>query len=155
MISMQTKSNFYPDQWPIAWMARAERQHTRNATLALSPLGIHQREFRLLAFLSAHAGLTINELVELAVLERPTVSKMLVRFESQGWVSRRPCIEDRRCFTLHLTSKGQDLFNKAAPIIETLFRQYQSNMSKEEQMTLISSTRKFFERVRDAKINQA
>ena len=87
---------FNPADWPIAWMARAERQHARNATALLAPLGLHHREFRLMAILANSQGLTVGELAEQAVLERPTVSKMIDRLaaEGDGAARRRPQAHD-------------------------------------------------------------
>ncbi len=141
---------FDPSQWPIAWMARAERQHARNATLALAPLGLHHREFRLLAFLSGSEGLTVGELAEMAVLERPTVSKMLDRLQAQGWVVRQPDAADRRRSELHLTESGQALLAQATPVVEALFRRYQEGQDTQAHAEFVAAVKAFFERVRDA-----
>lgn len=141
---------FDPSQWPIAWMARAERQHARNATLALTPLGLHHREFRLLAFLSGSEGLTVGELAELAVLERPTVSKMLDRLQAQGWVVRQADAADRRRSELHLTDSGQALLAMATPVVEALFRRYQEGQDTQAHAEFVAAVKAFFERVRDA-----
>lgn len=141
---------FDPSQWPIAWMARAERQHARNATLALTPLGLHHREFRLLAFLSGSEGLTVGELADLAVLERPTVSKMLDRLQAQGWVVRQPDAADRRRSELHLTESGQALLQEATPRVQALLHRYQEGLDAQAQVEFVAAVKAFFERVRDA-----
>jgi DNA-binding MarR family transcriptional regulator len=144
-------STFDPSDWPIAWMARAERQHARNATQLLAPLGIHHREFRLLALLGAGEGLPIGELAERAVLERPTVSKMVDRLEAVGLIARGAHEVDRRCSPLVLTDTGRAKLAAAAPIVEALFQRYQAGIPPADHRRFMRELKDFFERVRAAR----
>ena len=141
---------FDPSDWPIAWMARTERQHVRNATTLLAPHGLHHREFRLLALLGVNPSSSINELAELAVLERPTVSKMLDRLQAQGWVRRVDDLDDRRRWTLALTEAGQAKLKRAAPVVEGLFRRYQAGVAARAQAEFLRAVRDFHRRVQEA-----
>lgn len=142
---------FNPADWPIAWMARAERQHARNATTLLAPLGLHHREFRLMAILANSRGLTVGELAELAVLERPTVSKMVDRLAAEGWVLRVDHPLDRRRTPLALTAEGQARLEAAIPIVETLFSRYQRDVPLEEQKRFVREVQDFYLRVHAAR----
>lgn len=145
-----TRPLFNPADWPIAWMARAERQHARNATALLAPLGIHHREFRLLALLGHAEQPTVGELAELAVLERPTVSKMLDRLEAEGWVRRGRSAQDGRHAKLALTAAGRAKLRTAAPIVEDLFRRYQQGTPADEQARFVCQLQDFYRRVQHA-----
>ena len=148
------KSNppmFDPGDWPIAWMARAERQHARNATALLVPLGLHHREFRLLAFLAQVDGLSIGELAERAVLERPTVSKMVDRLVIEGWVTRGEHAQDRRRSPLALTAAGHAKFAAAVPVVEGLLRRYQQDMAPDAHGHFLHELKDFCQRVHEAR----
>jgi MarR family transcriptional regulator, organic hydroperoxide resistance regulator len=133
-------------------MARAERQHARNATALLAPHGLHHREFRLLALLGVNPTCSINELADLAVLERPAVSKMLDRLQEQGWVRRVEDPADRRRWTLALTPAGQAKLDVAVPVVEGLFQRYQAGMSARAQAETLRVVRDFHRRVQAAAI---
>lgn len=142
---------FDPSDWPIAWMARAERQHARNATMLLAPLGMHHREFRVLALLAKVDAMPISELAEMAVLERPTVSKMIDRLQAEGWVERGEHAYDRRSSPLALTPIGRAKVNAAAPIVEGLLREYQHGMSPSERDHFMAILKAFYQRVQEAR----
>lgn len=142
---------FNPADWPIAWMARAERQHARNATALLAPLGLHHREFRLMAILANSQGLTVGELAEQAVLERPTVSKMIDRLAAEGWVRRVEHPIDRRRTPLALTAEGQARLDAAVPIVEGLFSRYQQGIAADEQQRFVREVQDFYLRVHAAR----
>jgi MarR family transcriptional regulator, organic hydroperoxide resistance regulator len=144
-----TPAPFQPDEWPIAWMARIERQHARNSTAALAHLGIHHREFRVMAFLGNSPGVSVGELAELAVLERPTVSKMVDRLAAEGWVERGTSAQDGRRAPLTLTPSGRDILNAAGPIIENLFRRYQVGMGPEQTRRFVGELQWFFQAVQN------
>lgn len=141
---------FDPADWPIAWMARAERQHARNATALLAAHGLHHREFRLLALLGVNPSCSINQLAEHAVLERPTVSKMLDRLQAEGWVRRIDDPDDRRRWTLALTDAGQAKLELTAPIVEGLFQRYQAGVPAQARAELLRAVRDFHRRVQEA-----
>ena len=153
MRSKKSKSAmpFDPSDWPIAWMARAERQHARNATLLLAPLGMHHREFRVLALLAKVDSIPISELAEMAVLERPTVSKMIDRLQAEGWVERGQHASDRRSSPLTLTAIGRAKVDAATPIVEGLLREYQHGMSATDRQHFMAVLKEFYERVQLAR----
>ncbi len=140
---------FRPDEWPIAWMARIERQHTRNSNAVLAPLGLHHREFRVLAFLGSKPDVSVGELAELAVLERPTVSKMVDRLVEEGWVERGTHAQDARRAPLQLTEAGRAKLNAAGPLVESLFRRYQAGMQPEQTRRFVHELKSFFQAVQN------
>jgi DNA-binding MarR family transcriptional regulator len=139
---------FDPARWPIAWMARAERQHARNATALLAPLGLHHREFRLLAFLGDGKAVGIGELAERAVLERTTLSKLFDRLEAEGWVERVASAGDRRRLPVRLTPSGRAKLEQATPIVEALFQRYQAGRPADEIARFSAELQDFYHRVR-------
>lgn len=144
---MSSTATFDPSDWPIAWMARAERLHARNATALLQPHGIHHREFRLLAFLASGGPCSVVELAEMAVLERPTVSKMLDRLEREGWVRRTDVADDARRWRLMLTPAGRAKFATTAPLVRSLFERYQKGVLLRDQRRFVREVRDFYRRV--------
>jgi DNA-binding MarR family transcriptional regulator len=143
------RAAFDPADWPVAWMARAERQHARNATALLAPHGLHHREFRLLAFLGRRDGMSVGDLAEAAVLERPTVSKMVTRLEAEGWIARSRHDADLRRAPLSLTDAGRAKLAAAVPVVEDLFRRYQAGIGLDERQRFLGEVRNFYSRVRE------
>lgn len=141
---------FDPDAWPIAWMARAERQHARNSTALLKPLGLHHREFRVLAIIGRKPGVSVGVLADAAVLERPTLSKLLDRLEASGLVARGEHAADRRRAPLTLTEEGRAMLKAATPLVEGLFSRYCAQMSADQHLRFVEEVRGFFQAVRDA-----
>jgi DNA-binding MarR family transcriptional regulator len=116
---------------------------------------MHHREFRLMAILANSHGLTIGELAEQSVLERPTVSKMVDRLAAEGWVRRDEHPLDRRRSPLVLTQEGQSRLDAAIPIVEALFARYQQGVPDLEQQDFVQRVRSFYQRVHAARPQDA
>ena len=93
----------------------------------------------------------ISELAEMAVLERPTVSKMIDRLQAEGWVERVEHAYDRRSSPLALTAIGRAKVDAAAPIVEGLLREYQHGMSPTERDHFMAVLKAFYQRVQQAR----
>lgn len=102
-----------------------------------------------MAFLGNAPGVSVGELAELAVLERPTVSKMVDRLAAEGWVERGTSAQDGRRAPLTLTPSGRDILNAAGPIIENLFRRYQVGMGPEQTRRFVGELQWFFQAVQN------
>jgi len=58
-------------------------------------------------------GVRQGELVEALGMEPPSLVPLLDQLERAELLERRPCAEDKRAKTLHLTDKGRDLAAQA------------------------------------------
>lgn len=77
--------------------------------------GISATEWRVLAALSAHDGIAMNELADLVLFKQPTLTKAIDRMERAELVERRTPATDRRRTLVHLTERGR---RAAAPLLQ-------------------------------------
>jgi MarR family transcriptional regulator, organic hydroperoxide resistance regulator len=85
-------------------------------------IGITYPQYVSLIALNEQDGQTVSELGEKLFLESSTLTPMLKRLESTGYVTRRRDAEDERQVRINITDAGRAVFEDAfctrAPIIE-------------------------------------
>lgn len=123
--------------WPMAHFVQMERMHQRNATRILEPWGLPHREWRILALLSEHGAIGINQIAEQAGIERTTASKMLDRLEAKGLLARVTSEDDQRTTPVTLTAQGKRVLAATIPRIQSLFEQYRRGMAAGDYATLM------------------
>lgn len=77
--------------------------------------GLTPPEWRVIAVLAQHPGLTAAGVVARTAMDKVAVSRAVARLLRQGRLSRRRSTEDRRCTSLELTRAGQALYRDVAP----------------------------------------
>lgn len=60
-------------------------------------------------------GLTFKEIGEKTLITKGTLTGVIDRLESKGFVRRVPCSDDRRCTRVSLTAKGNRVFENEFP----------------------------------------
>jgi MarR family transcriptional regulator, organic hydroperoxide resistance regulator len=73
--------------------------------------GINVTRWRILAVLAMGDGITINEIIDRAMVQQSALSRALMRMEKENYVRRVMRREDARCVEVYLTDKGRALFN--------------------------------------------
>src|SRR5450755_1777069 len=73
--------------------------------------GINVTRWRILAVLAMGDGITINEIIDRAMVQQSALSRALMRMEKEKYVRRVLRREDARCVEVYLTDKGRALFN--------------------------------------------
>jgi MarR family transcriptional regulator, organic hydroperoxide resistance regulator len=97
---------------------RAAAAHVERAlSRALDPFGLTSAQFELLVVIDRHAGsgAGCSELGRQLAAPGPDVTRMLDRLDTAGLVARSRDSQDRRVVHTHLTEKGRDLLELAAP----------------------------------------
>lgn len=82
----------------------------------LDPLGLTYPQYLVLSALSAETGQTVGQLGTALRLESNTLTPLLKRMETAGWLTRRRNPGDERQVHLALTPAGQDLAARAAGV---------------------------------------
>jgi MarR family transcriptional regulator, organic hydroperoxide resistance regulator len=72
--------------------------------------GINVTRWRILAVLAMGDGITINEIIDRAMVQQSALSRALMRMEKENYVRRVLRREDARCVEVYLTDKGRTLF---------------------------------------------
>jgi DNA-binding MarR family transcriptional regulator len=88
--------------------------------------GLSATEWRVLAALSEHDGVTMTELAELVLFKQPTLTKAIDRMERTQLVQRRTPDEDRRRTLVFLTERGRRV---VAPLMQRA-RQHDNTVAR-------------------------
>ena len=123
--------------WPMAHFVQIERLHQRNASRLLDAYGLPHREWRILALLSEHGALGINQIADGAAAERSTTSKMIARLTARGLIERSTSSVDARASRVSLTRAGQRLLAETIPVVQGLLESYQRGMSASDYAALM------------------
>ncbi len=81
----------------------------------LRAIGISASQWRVLSVLRSHGTLTIGRIAEHALMEQPTVSRVVDQLELDGLVVRRIADADSRRIEVRLTAKGVAAFVDILP----------------------------------------
>ena len=115
-------------------IANACHMHRKKAGEFLAPLNLHVGQEMLLLQLWNNDGLMQSELVQLMGVEPATVSRIIDRMASSGWVERRKDSEDRRVSRVYLTPDGCALQQPVRAAWQRLEEISMANFSIEERV---------------------
>ena len=96
-------------------LRKASRAVTRFYDRALEPTGLRITQFSILAALRVTGPISINELADVLVMDRTTLSRNVDLLEEQGLTSRRPSSVDARVREVELTERGGRELDGAYP----------------------------------------
>ena len=125
--------------WFYHWRAWLDAKDLLAA--ALAPLGLHPREFWLLA-LVRQRSCRQRDLAESCGLDPSAVVGLLNRLEARGWLRRRPDPRDRRAHRISLTPAGAALWRHAEPLARSAEARQMAKLSITERKQLIALLRK-------------
>jgi len=97
------------------------RAMTRMYGPLLAELGITYPQYLTMLILWENDHVEVNRITELLHMDTGTVSPMLKRLETGGFIIRERSKEDERKVIISLTKKGTDLKARAAGVPEELF----------------------------------
>lgn len=78
------------------WLYMTSRAFERAMNEQLAPQGVTYRQCQVLGWLALAGPMSPSELAERMSIEPPTLVGILDRMESQGWIGRQACTDDRR-----------------------------------------------------------
>ncbi len=76
---------------------------------------VNPSQWRVLSILRAYGTLNVGKLVELTLMEQPTVSRVVAQLEQEGRVERRWSSVDSRVAELTLTAAGAEALEAIIP----------------------------------------
>lgn len=115
---------------------RVSKTHRQLTAQALQKLGLHVGQEQTLFQLWEEDGLTQSQLAEAACVDISTISKMMERMESAGWVQRRQDAEDARISRVYLTERGRALREPVERLWSTLEARLVQGLTVTEQALL-------------------
>ncbi len=117
---------------------RITNQLTRRIRSRLRKSGINITRWRVLAVLRAYGEMSLGRIVELTVMEQPSVSRVVTQLEREGLVKRKVSTEDSRVVHVSLTRAGDKAFQTIYPTAERHQAGALSGFSRKEINTLKS-----------------
>jgi DNA-binding MarR family transcriptional regulator len=81
----------------------------------LRAMRINPSQWRVLSVLKARGAMSINDIVAATIIAQPTVSRVVVRLERAGKVTRRAAPHDSRVTQISLTPEGVAAFKQIVP----------------------------------------
>jgi MarR family transcriptional regulator, organic hydroperoxide resistance regulator len=98
--------------------------------------GINISRWRVLAVLRAYGDLNLGAIVELTVMEQPSVSRIVAQLEQEGLVKRKVSRDDSRFVNVSLTAAGEKAFHSIYPAAERHQEKALRGFSRQEINTL-------------------
>ncbi len=86
----------------------------------LDPLDLTYTQYIAMMVMWEHKRMTVKEMGEILLLDSGTLTPVLKKLESKGYLSRKRSKEDERTVMISITEKGQDLKAEAAMIPERM-----------------------------------
>ncbi|MBP6818279.1 MAG: MarR family transcriptional regulator [Ferrovibrio sp.] len=98
--------------------------------------GIGIPEWRVIANLGRHPGITANEVVERAAMDKVTVSRAVAALEKKKLVERRRDDGDKRKTQLTLSKAGEKVYGEIVPLALGFERELLEKLTAEERRVL-------------------
>ncbi|MDP2211578.1 MAG: MarR family transcriptional regulator [Candidatus Aquicultor sp.] len=105
-------------------------------------LGIGRAEHHALRILSANEGCDISTFAANVGVRQPTATVTVDRLVEAGFVTRTPCVNDRRVTRLHLTDAGRDIVERSREAHRAIMVPYIERLTPKEQEELIRILKK-------------
>lgn len=122
-----------PTQTNIAFLATdIGRLFRKRFDTSARALGVTGPQWRVLAALHFHPGITQAVLAGLLDVEAITTGRMIDRLQKAGLVERRPDPADRRAWLLFITPTAEDLLVQLQQMAEQLMANVLGNFAPEE-----------------------
>lgn len=72
----------------------------------------HLTEARIITEINEKNGCTATDIIEKLGIDRGYLSRIIQRFDDENIITKSQSPEDKRQYTLHLTNKGNEIYNK-------------------------------------------
>ncbi|MFZ4746802.1 MAG: MarR family winged helix-turn-helix transcriptional regulator [Sphingomonas sp.] len=115
-----------------------------------SLFGLTIPEWRLVAVIAEHDGITQAAICTRTGMDKVTVSRAAIALTARGLVSRAPSISDRRSLELALSSDGRALYAQIAPKALELEKRIFGGLGTQELRAFVATLRQIDAIVRDA-----
>ena len=121
---------------------RTSNQLTQRIRSRLRKSGVNIARWRVLAVLRAYGKINVSRIVELTVMEQPSVSRIVTQLEREGLARRQPSKEDSRVVFVGLTAAGEKAFQSIYPTAQRHQERALRGFSKQEVKQLTEYLRR-------------
>lgn len=109
----------------------------RLAEQTLGSLGITPQQFALLVVVQRNPGSRQSLLAKARGLDKSTLVPMIDRLERDGYVERRALATDRRIKTIWITPRGEEVLDRAVPLVRGLDDRIGAHLAPDERSELL------------------
>ena len=113
-------------------IARLAYQLNNDLVEKLRREGINVTRWRILAVLAMGDGITINEIIDRAMMQQSALSRALMNMEEEDYVRRVLRRDDARYVEVFLTDKGRTLFNSLNIVVRRRQQRLLKGFSRQE-----------------------
>jgi DNA-binding MarR family transcriptional regulator len=96
-------------------------------------------QFRALAFLNSHPGVTLSDVAEHVGLTLPAASRMIDGLVARGYAERRLSSTSRRCVELRLSPSGEEMLQITVRHTENALAGLLAPLAPEERETVMEA----------------
>ena len=121
---------------------RSSNQLNQRLRTRLRKSGVNLARWRVLAVLRAYGKLNLGQIVDLTVMEQPSISRIVTQLESEGLAKRKLSAKDSRVVYVSLTAAGEKAFKEIYPTAQRHQEQALRGFSKKETETLTGYLRR-------------
>ncbi|MFH0783765.1 MAG: MarR family transcriptional regulator [Pseudomonadota bacterium] len=114
----------------------------RNFDLRVQSLGLTQAQWRALAHIAHNEGCNQITLAEILEIKPITLSRLLDRLQTSGWIERRADPDDRRAIRLYISATARPLLAKMGELALQTRAQALTGMSEDEHQQLFALLKK-------------
>jgi DNA-binding MarR family transcriptional regulator len=104
--------------------------------------GINVTRWRILAVLAMGDGITINEIVDRAMMQQSALSRALMNMERENYVRRVLRRDDARFVEVYLTDKGRALFKSLNIVVRRRQKRLLKGFSTQEVTSVFALMRR-------------
>ena len=114
-------ANFILDDYPLYNLNRSAATYTTRMSEALKSIDIDQPRWRILMLLGDQNPSTVSELARRSVTKLSTITRIVIRMEENGYVTRSVCEKDNRVTQVNMTNEGDRILNLLHDIASNIY----------------------------------
>lgn len=99
-------------------------------------------ETRVLHAIHTQEGITAGEIVPMLHIDKSYLSKILIKFEKQKFLTKKVSAADARAYELRLTAAGRKLFEGYDRLSDEFVRQILAQLPEEEREEMVECMRR-------------
>lgn len=103
---------------------------------------ITMEQIAVLEILNFRGDMNMTELSHAVCKQNANITRIIDKLEKRQFVIRKAVKGDRRANLLSITDKGRQVFNKVLPIINDVYNNADSDISKEEEAITLKTLKK-------------
>lgn len=96
-------------------------------------------------------AMSLNELAELLMLDKSTLSRTVNQLVEDGLLTRSPQTEDRRYVAIELTDQGRTVYNNTEQTMISYYQKIMASLPQDKRLQVIESLELLNEALADSK----